>query len=310
MRNLYLILITSLTAFCLHSISVHASTRFLDIPPTPSLNETYFTIKPDFRKCISPLCGGWYVKPVNRKKTQCPDGSIKRECYVGTDKINIPGLSRSQLAELRQAMGESKTLLRGNLSNKVDYGLLEINSAWISASDQPPNGIFINITDNGIRCVTFPCPSYDGHILNRYTVKSLAAYNLDEVAASDEQLSRAQKAVNSEEGLPMAGRFVEITGPSGSAQGILASQFYLKLENIEPKMCLPTGCSGQICADTNVITTCEWRPEYACYRNARCSTQNNGDCGWVMDDELKRCLANSAINHLLQPSAIRHLIER
>jgi len=54
-----------------------------------------------------------------------------------------------------------------------------------------------------------------------------------------------------------------------------------------------------------VITTCEWRPEYACYRNTSCSAQSNGDCGWVMDDELRRCLANSAIFPLLQPDATK-----
>jgi hypothetical protein len=28
--------------------------------------------------------------------------------------------------------------------------------------------------------------------------------------------------------------------------------------------CRRTGCSGQVCADQEVVTTCEWKPEYAC----------------------------------------------
>lgn len=56
--------------------------------------------------------------------------------------------------------------------------------------------------------------------------------------------------------------------------------------------CRPTGCSGQVCSDEDVITTCEFRPEYACYRTARCERQPGGACGWTMTPELVACLAN------------------
>lgn len=59
----------------------------------------------------------------------------------------------------------------------------------------------------------------------------------------------------------------------------------------EPKPpCVVTGCSGQVCADEEVITTCEFRPEYQCYRNARCERQEDGRCGWTMTPELQACL--------------------
>lgn len=54
--------------------------------------------------------------------------------------------------------------------------------------------------------------------------------------------------------------------------------------------CRPTGCSGQVCADHDVVTTCEFRPEYACYRTARCERQGDGTCGWTMTPQLQQCL--------------------
>ncbi len=54
--------------------------------------------------------------------------------------------------------------------------------------------------------------------------------------------------------------------------------------------CQPTGCSGQVCADRSVITTCEWREEYACYDSATCERQPNGQCGWTQTAELAFCL--------------------
>ena len=54
--------------------------------------------------------------------------------------------------------------------------------------------------------------------------------------------------------------------------------------------CRATGCSGQICSDEDVITTCEFKPEYACYMTAKCERQPEGRCGWTMTPELKSCL--------------------
>ncbi len=59
------------------------------------------------------------------------------------------------------------------------------------------------------------------------------------------------------------------------------------------KKCHPTGCSGQICADRDLNTTCEWRAEYACYKDAVCEQQADGQCGWTQTAGLKACIANA-----------------
>jgi hypothetical protein len=58
------------------------------------------------------------------------------------------------------------------------------------------------------------------------------------------------------------------------------------------KPCVRTGCSGQVCADGDRITTCEFRAEYACYRNAECGRQPDGACGWTPTPELLQCIAS------------------
>jgi len=58
--------------------------------------------------------------------------------------------------------------------------------------------------------------------------------------------------------------------------------------------CVPAGCSSQLCVEEylaeNIITTCEWRAEYACYREAVCERQESGACGWTETPELVQCL--------------------
>ncbi|MCC7383434.1 MAG: proprotein convertase P-domain-containing protein [Deltaproteobacteria bacterium] len=70
----------------------------------------------------------------------------------------------------------------------------------------------------------------------------------------------------------------------------------LAVDNFRANNCHATGCSSQVCANTNVITTCEARPEYACYRSATCTAQAGGLCGWTQTPELVQCLANGGGN--------------
>ncbi len=58
--------------------------------------------------------------------------------------------------------------------------------------------------------------------------------------------------------------------------------------------CVKGGCSGTVCspAGEEVMTTCEWREEYACYQDATCEVQPDGKCGWTMTDALTSCLAS------------------
>ena len=54
--------------------------------------------------------------------------------------------------------------------------------------------------------------------------------------------------------------------------------------------CRVTGCSGSICAEEEIITTCEYKTEYACYKKAECKKQEDGQCGWTPTEEIVSCL--------------------
>ncbi len=55
--------------------------------------------------------------------------------------------------------------------------------------------------------------------------------------------------------------------------------------------CFKGGCSGQLCTDSpDMVSTCEWREEYACYQSAICERQPSGKCGWTKTPALTQCL--------------------
>lgn len=78
--------------------------------------------------------------------------------------------------------------------------------------------------------------------------------------------------------------FVETVSPPKEEQPIVSGE------------CAVGGCSGQICGEADevsgLMTTCEFRAEYACYRSAKCERQANKKCGWTETTELKACLVN------------------
>ena len=64
-----------------------------------------------------------------------------------------------------------------------------------------------------------------------------------------------------------------------------------------PAACVVTGCSGQLCADSSRITTCEYRAEYACYKSATCERDAAGACGWRKTAALTKCLSGGACTY-------------
>jgi hypothetical protein len=114
---------------------------------------TYYQVRRDMRRCMSPMCGGYFVTAVNQKRTRCADGKKAAECYV---------------AELAQSAGTELTdgaLVHGTLAQRsypgIDgrWGVLKADFAAAPVLDVARAGEHLLAYDTGIRCITTPCPS-------------------------------------------------------------------------------------------------------------------------------------------------------
>lgn len=58
--------------------------------------------------------------------------------------------------------------------------------------------------------------------------------------------------------------------------------------------CVRGGCSGELCLPEGEerMSPCVMRPEFACYREATCERQDDGQCGFTPTASLASCLAN------------------
>jgi hypothetical protein len=267
----------------------------ISISPEPmDATSTFYNVRRDLRRCVSPLCGGYFVKRVNTPSTRCANGRLMGECYVA--EIDWNGQPQSD---------SSRMLVRGQLVAKRfgsfgNLGELRLSESWKSISDKEPVGTFYLVRDRGVRCITFPCPTHHEAKLNSSFSRNIAGVYLDGVDLRQSNESILSGALTGPDGVIIAGRDVSVTGPGGRLFELRGTQAYVrdktngastKPDTGSMKPCIKTGCSSQVCSDHNVITTCEWRPEYACYQKAECKRQSNGNCGFTKTPELTTCLA-------------------
>jgi hypothetical protein len=133
-------------------------------------NFTYYTIKRDERRCVSPMCGGFFVARVNKPTTRCADGSWKEACYVWELDLSALGVSTTVENELRGA--PRLLVLRGSVAPKTfghwgNLGRFAATEAWRAPVLGTPTGTFYRLTEEGSRhCFDGPCSTIDETKLN------------------------------------------------------------------------------------------------------------------------------------------------
>jgi hypothetical protein len=225
------------------------------------------------------------------------DGSEQAECYASDIDFTALGLRPEQAEYARNRAFDRKLVLKGKFVSGTWEGFEDVagfaaGEAWDAGTDTTPAGTYFLAHREPIVCITYPCPDTTGTKLNTTdATRMYAGVDLTPSGATPPQLDEANEHL-ADEGLILAAKVTNIEGPAGYAESLSASQYYVKLQR-KVSNCRPTGCSGQVCSDRDVITTCEWREEYACYRNATCERQPSGACGWTPTPELEACLGGA-----------------
>jgi hypothetical protein len=111
------------------------------------------------------------------------------------------------------------------------------------------------------------------------------------VAAGNPVMESYPRQCNSADGR----HFVEEL-PMGVPAGDMGGTMPADGEAMQFNGCAVAGCSGELCVSAdeaeNIVSTCIYKPEYTCYREASCEPQADDTCGWTMTPELTQCLAN------------------
>ena len=221
-------------------------------PIRPDILSSYFIVTQlDPRLCPSPLCGGYFVKEVNKPKSQCADGTWQQQCHAGQLDASGLGWSNDLLASFSQQFGQRHALVRGRLqqrafgSFKVD--VLVVDEGWQGQALSKPVGTFYGLKASGIVCITFPCQSIQERELNFPTQRLIADVDLAASGASPDKVAAGRDALSQSSGILAAGEHKPITGPAGSGLKLVTSEFYLLVLDKVPPV-------GQACGGIQGLT--------------------------------------------------------
>jgi hypothetical protein len=211
----------------------------------------------DYRKCISPMCGGVYVKRVNQTTTTCLDGVRRSECYVGAiDLAAVPG------AELVREALEAKGVLEGSFAATPGFpaiATLKVTQAWRAASGAAPSGSFYRVSPSGVVCITTPCPTLRlGRLNSAAAARNFDALTLNRTSPLASVTDRNAAAT---EALREPGILVATTATS-SARTVVASEFYRR-----------------VTAPSTIGQVCGTRGAAACSPGEYCNFPASAQCG-------------------------------
>lgn len=199
-------------------------------------SRTYVTVRHDMRKCISPLCGGYWVADVNR--------ATLREVYV--NGLDFSGSNLSQ-ESIDAALQGDAVVFHGKLGPaEPRFGTRPflVSAAWrgMPGITRATGESFFRVAESRIECFTTPCPQLLATRLN-----AGGSTRVGDVAVSRASLMAVDQTW-------LANRIVEhgalvaakLTPSQTDGQVLDASQVYVKLPE-QPGPCplvkMP-GCQG------------------------------------------------------------------
>lgn len=204
----------------------------------PAPTATTYLVKPDYRKCAFPACGGWYLTPVNQYSLQLENDDeayqnsllLPNTIYVSTINYRALGLTPAQIKELEVSLRSGQGLLAGTVSGPVispaaATKTLIAQGAWTSPTKTEPVGTYLKVSSSGIVCITTPCPYFTAALINSTYVTNFHELTFEKADLDREQEARAWQAVSSG-GLVLTGVRYVSQGQVGTGTGISASKVF------------------------------------------------------------------------------------
>jgi hypothetical protein len=200
----------------------------------------YYTIEPDYRKCPSPYCGGWWLTRVNQYSLAADadvlDGSIApivpNPIYVVEIDYKALGLTDREIYEFENHIYTGKAFIRGVLKpysfppfDRYRLQILAATGTWVAANDNVAIGPYLNVRSTGIVCITTPCPYFEAEVLNTNFRTPVHELNLKRAELTDKQTELAWREVEGK-GLIMTGVRFESQGQTGTGLGIAATKVF------------------------------------------------------------------------------------
>ncbi|MDB4954544.1 MAG: hypothetical protein JWO36_2113 [Myxococcales bacterium] len=201
---------------------------------------TYFQVSADLRKCLSPVCGGYFMARVNRSTTVCANGSSAASCYVPQLDWTEAHLRDDQQAKLLDAASQDATsdgvraLVRGRFASKTypghgNLGRFVVTEAWVAETSAVSGGVFVRVRDGGVRCIAAPCASTIEKGLNISRSAMIAEIDWSPAGLSSNEIQGFVDDLFTPSGAIIAGDRYTVTEAGRHAKGRTATAAFHRL---------------------------------------------------------------------------------
>ncbi len=207
--------------------------------PAPESRDTYMVVtRQDFRKCMYPMCGGYFVKNVNKNMTRCADGTMQKECHAVQLNTVALGWTPEQQAAFEEQLAAGKAMVKGYLepapAGQYTAEQLKVTEAWQGQGSRKAMGTWYSAFNTGIVCIKAPCPSFGITRLNAGAGAATLNPDLDLASLTGASEAQVQAAYQAMDGgnILVAGTLVPVrytiyNGSTTRGTKLLATQFYL-----------------------------------------------------------------------------------
>lgn len=170
----------------------------------------YFQITRDVRKCAYPTCGGFFLERVNHATTRCNDGSYRERCYSSTLDWTDAHLTAADQAALTDAAASSTAIVRGHFAPPAqtllpEIGRFLITEAWVAEGDGAAAGTFVRVVDNGVRCITAPCPHLTELTLETPRAVAISELDFTPAGMKEDEIEACTAELATSDGILVAG---------------------------------------------------------------------------------------------------------
>jgi hypothetical protein len=142
------------------------------------LSVTFVTLRPDLRRCVSPLCGGYFVRDVNRELAERYVSGLEFDASMPADAIDDVRSAPASELVLRGHLGRPDTRFRTRPFVVLDAfrgmpGVTPHEGAafYLVHARKPPN-----------ECFVAPCPNEIASLLNTSTQAEFDRVSVDRAA--------------------------------------------------------------------------------------------------------------------------------
>lgn len=218
---------------------------------------SYVVFRHDLRRCLSPVCGGYWVSDLNRKTL--------REEYVSGFDFSGSGLTEETQAKALAA-GEGEVVLRGKLGptesrfNTRAFLVLEAFRGMPGVRAAATDSFYRVERADNIRCIAAPCPSL--RAIKLHTTQATLFHEVSVARASKTNVdARWMTSRITDKGALVAAAFVT----RNRSTTLDVAQVFMRLPEPSqscPRVALPSCAAG---------TTLSWvRNENRCLLPAAC----------------------------------------